>query len=118
MDANFLKTMPSAAAGLRRTPTSLRGDDYSTSRKLRQAGLGLLDLQQPRILTARLISLRCTATGKTLETNDHLALTRVPTLVYKPHRAFSFQAIPKIAIAHSGTGATKNPGISLGRSCE
>jgi len=54
MDANFLKTMPSAAAGLRRTPTSLRGDDYSTSRKLRQAGLGLLDLRQPRILTAPL----------------------------------------------------------------
>src|SRR5664279_4260358 len=59
-----------------------------------------------------------TAIGKTLETSDHLGLTRVPTLVYKPHRAFSFQAIPKIAIAQASTGATKNPGISLGRSCE
>ena len=29
-------------------------DDYSTSRKLRQAGLGLLDPRQPRILTAPL----------------------------------------------------------------
>src|ERR1700678_4446854 len=101
--------MSSAVAVLRRTPTSLRGDDCSTSRKLRQAGLGLLDPRQPRILTA---------IGKILETNDHFGLTRVPTLVYKPHRAFCFQAIPKIAIAPASTGTAKNPGISLGRSCE
>src|ERR1700722_17446100 len=58
---------------------------------------------------------RWTGQSKTLETSDHLGLTRVPTLVYKPHCAFSFQAIPKIAIAHASAGATKNPGISLGR---
>src|ERR1700729_4164880 len=58
---------------------------------------------------------RWTGQSKTLETSDHLGLTRVPTLVYKPHCAFSFQAIPKIAIAHASTGATKNPGVTLGR---
>jgi hypothetical protein len=51
MDANFLKAY---AERRRSLAESLRGDDYSTSRKLRQAGLGLLDLRQPRILTAPL----------------------------------------------------------------
>jgi len=118
INANFLKAYAERRRSLAENANEFTSDNYSTSRKLRQAGLGRLDPRQPRIITAPLNLTEMHSIGKTLETSDHLGLTRVPTLVYKPHRAFCFQAIPKIAIAHASTGATKNPGISLGRSCE
>src|ERR1700722_4707279 len=107
--------MPNVVAALRRTQRSLPSDDYSTWRQLRQAGLGLLDSRQPRAFSQRGSIAPTCIRRKTPETSDHPGLMRLPTLVYKPHCAFSFQAIPKIAIAHASAGATKNPGISLGR---